>query len=94
MQTLNYRIFKYLNKNRFLLKTFCNAIDTQLSTLIRFVEKDLESMWQAANSENKRVKEILLCGSRKLCDHIHLTDALKDEIEKEELLHFSDDDSA
>ncbi|XP_055892921.1 centrosomal protein of 89 kDa-like isoform X2 [Biomphalaria glabrata] len=60
----------------------------------KFVEKDLESMWQAANSENKRVKEILLCGSRKLCDHIHLTDALKDEIEKEELLHFSDDDSA
>ncbi|KAK0044019.1 centrosomal protein of 89 kDa isoform X1 [Biomphalaria pfeifferi] len=60
----------------------------------KFVEKDLESMWQAANSENKRVKEILLCGPRKLCDHIHLTDALKDEIEKEELLHFSDDDSA
>ncbi|KAH9491633.1 Centrosomal protein of 89 kDa [Bulinus truncatus] len=61
----------------------------------KHIEKDLETMWQSANSENTRVKEILLSGTRKLRDHIHITDALKDELEKEELLHFShDDDSA
>lgn len=48
-------------------------------------------MWQAANSENKRVKNILLGGSRKLKEHAHIADALQQEMENEEILHFSDD---
>ena len=47
-------------------------------------------MWQAANSENKRVKNLLMSGGRKLRDNVHIADALKDEMENDELLHFSD----
>ncbi|XP_005090564.1 centrosomal protein of 89 kDa isoform X1 [Aplysia californica] len=54
------------------------------------IEKDLDTMWQAANSENKRVKNILLSGGRKLKDNVHIADALKEELETEERLHFSD----
>ena len=58
----------------------------------RDFEKDLETMWQAASSENRRVKTILMSSGRKLKDNISITDALREEIEAEELLHFSDED--
>ncbi|XP_059160680.1 centrosomal protein of 89 kDa-like isoform X4 [Physella acuta] len=58
------------------------------------IEKDLDTMWQAASCENQRVKNILRSGPRKLRDQVHITDALKDEMENEELLHFSEDESS
>ncbi|BFZ13490.1 hypothetical protein BsWGS_16529 [Bradybaena similaris] len=57
----------------------------------KVVEKELDTMWQVATTENKRIKNILLSGTRKLKDHAHITDVLKQEMEDEEVLHFSDD---
>ncbi|CAL1545492.1 unnamed protein product [Lymnaea stagnalis] len=78
---------------RLLLKEKEEIIET-LELDKNIIEKDLDTMWQAATSENKRVKNILLSGTKKLRDHVHLTDALKEEMENDELLHFSDDNSS
>ncbi|CAG5130632.1 unnamed protein product [Candidula unifasciata] len=75
---------------RSLLKEKEEIIES-LHTDKKDVEKELDTMWQVATTENKRIKNILLCGTRKLKDHVHITDALKQEMEHEEILHLSDD---
>ena len=52
-------------------------------------EQDLETMWQAATSENNRVKTLLRTGGRKLAENAHIADALKEEMENDGLQYLS-----
>lgn len=56
----------------------------------KLTEQDLETMWQAATSENDRVKILLRTGGRKLVESAHIADALNKEIENDELQHYCD----
>nr|KAG5708003.1 hypothetical protein BaRGS_025141 [Batillaria attramentaria] len=55
------------------------------------VEQDLEAMWQAASSENQRLKDILRKSVYKLRDHPSLKAALDEEQELEQLVLFKDE---
>ncbi|XP_048253498.1 centrosomal protein of 89 kDa-like isoform X5 [Haliotis rufescens] len=57
----------------------------------REVESDLEHMWQAANSENLRMKDTMRKSLRKLREHSGLRDVVED-VDKQELLHLSSDE--
>ncbi|XP_070188223.1 centrosomal protein of 89 kDa-like isoform X2 [Littorina saxatilis] len=54
------------------------------------VEEDLEMVWQAASSENQRLKDTLRTSVYKLREHPSLRDALDEDEEMERLVHFSE----
>ena len=56
----------------------------------RGVEEDLETMWQAATSENQRLKDTIRNSVYKLREHPSLKAALDEEEELEQLVHFSE----
>ncbi|RUS69125.1 hypothetical protein EGW08_023114 [Elysia chlorotica] len=60
----------------------------------KHTEQDLETMWQAATSENNRVKSLLRTGGRKLIENAHIADALKEEIGDKEIQFISDKSDA
>ncbi|PVD20561.1 hypothetical protein C0Q70_18717 [Pomacea canaliculata] len=58
----------------------------------REVEEDLETMWQAATSENQRLKDTLRNSIYKLKEHSSLKAALEDEKDLDDFVNFSDHD--
>ena len=54
-------------------------------------EKELEVMWQAAQTENERMKDVLHKTVRQLRQHESLADAM-DRADPKQLVHVSSDD--
>ena len=59
--------------------------------LHRLVEEDLEQVWQAASSENQRLKDTLRNSVHRLKEHASLKAQLDEDEDLDKLLHFSDD---
>ena len=57
----------------------------------RDAEDELEVMWQAAHTENERMKDILHKTVRQLRQHEALADAM-DRAEPKEIVHMSSDE--
>ena len=69
----------------------CGKELSELIFFFRNVEEDLESMWQAANTENVRIREEIQHNVTKLRQHKGLSDAL-DERDRIEGIYVSSDD--
>lgn len=73
-----------------LLLLLCTSLIYVL-TICRDAEVELEVMWQAAHTENERMKDVLHRTVRQLRQHEALSDAM-DRAEQKQIVHVSSDE--